>query len=237
MTTENPTDLSQQPNSGEAVENADAAKPDGEAATEPNPPGGQGNGDNAAAGDPKGEGDGQKPEETTGAPETYEPYTLPEGFTLEGERLEKANAYFRSKNYSQADAQEAINLFCEFTAVDGEAASEAVSALVKDGIESARVQQTTEWGVQAKNEFGDRYDAVLGDALYSVNALVAERPSLKETFNKLGWGNHPDLIWAFHKFGASLKESDIDTGNTRGHAENAPKSLEERMYGGGNAKT
>src|SRR5690242_7408231 len=66
MTTENPTDPTQQTNPVAEGQNADAAKPDGEAATEPNPPGGQGNGETAAATDEVDTGDGQDAAEPEG---------------------------------------------------------------------------------------------------------------------------------------------------------------------------
>lgn len=222
---ENTGDGEQQSNPADAASNASAAKPDGETGTVQTPPDGQGEGDKAAAADASKTGDGSEGEQPQGAPEAYEAFELPEGFALEGERLEQAQGFFKELNLDQAQAQKAINLFTELTGKDSAALAEALGTAQVE----ARAQQITEWGTQSVTEFGDKFDGMVKNAQLAVSVLEAERPNLKTTFNEQGWGNHPDLIYVFNKFGSMLSESGMDTGGSS-NASSGSDKIEHRMY-------
>ena len=220
MNTEN-TDNGQQPNPGDVAASgtADTAKPEGVASTETQPAEGQGEGtQDAAATEADKAGDGSTEAVAEGAPEAYADFEVPEGYTLDGPRLEQAQALFKEANLPQAAAQKLVSAYCQMDAENGSIREKALT--------DAREQQRETWGVQARTELGDQYDRTVSMATTAVQAV--NDPALTEAFNAEGWGNHPALIKAFAFFGKSLRDSDMDTGNQGTTSQ--PMSIEERMY-------
>lgn len=229
---------SQQPNPG-AVDGAgttDAAKPNEQPATESAVADGQGDGgdktgsdagnqgkpDNTGVEGKAGDGQTTADEEApalTGAPEAYADFTLPEGFTLEGERKDVALSLFRDLGLSQAGAQRAIDHFIKTVGED--------AAMQQQAMEAAVAQQRDDWGKQAKAELGEQYDAKVALARTAVQAM--QNPKLVEAFDNLGWGNHPELIKAFAMFGEMMRDSPVDG---IGNSGAAPQKLKpwNRMY-------
>lgn len=166
-----------------------AANPSAEGATESPEVGGQGQAETDAT--------EAEAKEAVGAPETYADFTLPEGYTLDGERLEFAQGLFKEANLPQATAQKLIEAFCQ---ADGENAATRAAFL-----EQERAQRIETWGQQAKQELGAKYDESITLARAAVAAV--NDPALLEAFNNEGWGNHPALIKAFAKFGEMARGS------------------------------
>lgn len=215
MTTET-TDPGQQPNPGEtAVDPAASAEAvqTQEAATAE----GKGEGQAAAAGD-KPTDDGPKDEAQQGAPEAYTEFTVPEGYKLEGERLEQTQALFKELGLSQDKAQKLIERYCS---VDTENAANLAAAS-----EAARAQQIDAWGQQAKAELGDKYESTVASARLAVQTFGDEAAT--EAFDTLGWGNHPALIRLLGKAGAMLGENPMETGKQGGHT--AERSAAEVLF-------
>jgi hypothetical protein len=173
---------------------AAAANPDATTATVPAVVEGQGQADADAT---KPEGDKPEDKEPVGAPEAYAPFEVPEGFTLEGERLEWAQAQFKELNLSQAQAQKLVAAYCQ---ANGENLATQAAFL-----EQERAQRIETWGQQAKEVFGAKYDETLTLARAGVAAV--NDPELLEVFNAEGWGNHPALIKAFAKLGELARGS------------------------------
>ena len=132
-----------------------------------------------------------------GAPETYATFTLPEGFTLDGDRLDMAQGLFKELGLTQVAAQKAVEAFCK---ADGENLATQTAFL-----ESERQQRIETWGQQAKETFGPKYDETITLARAGVTAVNS--PALLEAFNSEGWGNHPELIKAFAKLGELTRGS------------------------------
>lgn len=226
----------QQPNPGDGAGAAtDAANPDGQTGTDPKGTKGQGEGGDKTGSDAGDQGntgktgeDGKPADEQgktnddpplTGAPEAYEPFQLPEGFTLEGERADTALSLFRDLGLSQAGAQRAIDHFIKTVGEDEQMRAQA--------LEGAVAQQRDEWGKQAKAELGDKYDTEVAFAKTAVQAL--ENPKLVQAFDELGWGNHPELIKAFAMFGKMMRDSPVD-GIGDGGSTPAPKKPWDTLY-------
>lgn len=226
----------QQPNPGQGDAATAAANPQAEQGTDPAKAQGQGNGgdnaggdagkqgDAAGAGGEGGAGDGQDKtgdeSAATGAPESYTDFTLPDGYALEGPRLEVAHEKFKELKLSQAQAQGLVDLYCQF---DGEN-----QAVLKQAVEDAVAAKREGWGAQAREELGDKYDAEVAFAKTAVQAT--ENPKLLQSFNEEGWGNHPELIKAFAFFGKMMRDSPIDgIGSASGGADEK-KQPWERMY-------
>lgn len=124
-------------------------------------------------------------------PETYEAFTLPEGFTLEGEDLDDAHALFKELGLPQEAAQKVIDKYI--------GKIDTLQKSIADAQQAAIEQQREEWGAQAAKEFGKDYQATVERCGVFLKQLSAERPSLLETFNQTGHGNHPDYIWLVAK--------------------------------------
>jgi hypothetical protein len=135
-------------------------------------------------------------------PEAYE-FTVPEGFTLEGERLEKASTLFKELNLSQPQAQKLVEAFCELSA--GDAASvlaqiaQGDNATIDAVVNQRAAQRFAESFEATKQEFGDKFDTMTEKARGVVQHFAALRPSLLEKFTDpvLGLGNDPDLLFVF----------------------------------------
>lgn len=198
-----------------ATESADTAITTPEAATEQPTGEGQGDGDTPAANEETAEA---ATEEAQGAPEAYEAFTLPEGFVLEGERATQAEAYFRANNMTQAQAQDAIDLFVKLN-------GENIASL-----EAQRVQRIEEWGQQSRERFGDAFEQMASDARRGVTAM--KTPALLDAFEEHGWGNHPELVAVFAKLG-QLTGDDKPAGlETETASIPADAPIEARMYPG-----
>lgn len=236
MNTENITPDGQQPNPGEAGDAATAAAtPPADTGTDPGVVEGQGEGGKPAgsdAGDKGGEGDGKTPEgdgpkdeaaadPLTGAPEAYGDFTLPDGFTLDGERKETALALFRDLNLSQAGAQRAVDQFVALVSADEQARAAAMQQAVE--------QQRNDWRQQAIQELGTEFDASVKLATTAVEALA--NPKLKAAFEEQGWGNHPELIKAFAAFGKMMRDSPMEGFTPSNPPAEKPKPW-EAMYPG-----
>lgn len=191
---------------------------------------GGGSGGNAAGNDGKpneGEGGGEagKPEDgkTSAAPEQYGQFNLPEGFTLEGDRLGAATQFFKAKGWTQEQAQEAVDLYTQMAGQD--------AAAMQQAMEAQRLQQVEQWGVDAKQQLGAKYDETVGLATTAVKAI--NDPDLTKAFNELGWGNHPTMIKAFAFFGGFLRDSKVDgLGGTTASGPSASSDPKSILYGG-----
>jgi hypothetical protein len=138
-----------------------------------------------------------KVEDPVGAPEAYADFALPEGYTLDGERLEAAQTKFKALNLTQVQAQELVDFYCS---ADGENAT-----VRQQFLESERSQRIEQWGQQAKSELGAKYDESLALARAGVESVKSD--ALMAAFESEGWGNHPELIKVFAKLGELTRGS------------------------------
>ena len=180
------------------------------ATAQPGPDGAGGQGEATGATGTATNGDGQKadPKDSgaAGAPEQYQAFALPEGFTLEGERLGKAQEFFKANGWTQEQAQQAVNLYSQMAGEDAGA--------IQTALETQRQQQIVQWGEESKAALGDKYDETVGYARTAVQAVGDE--ALTAAFDEMGWGNHPALIKAFAFFGRIARDSPSDTGGAGG---------------------
>lgn len=160
------------------------------------------NGGLATAVTKKGEegADPAKPVEATGAPETYEEFSLPEGMpegmTLEPEATSAFKEAAKADNLSQAQAQRYVDL---------------AAGLVKktlDGFGTAHSERVEQWAEQVKADplvGGPKYDANVQVALQAVSQFGD--PELTQAFKEYGLGNHPAIVRAFYRVGKAIAEN------------------------------
>ena len=195
------------------------------AGTDGNGNGGDATGGNGQPNKGEGGGDAGKPEDgkTSAAPEQYGQFNLPEGFTLDGDRLGAATQFFKAKGWTQEQAQEAVDLYTQMAGQD--------AAAMQQAMEAQRLQQVEQWGVDAKQQLGAKYDETVGLATTAVKAI--NDPELTKAFNELGWGNHPTMIKAFAFFGGFLRDSKVDgLGGTTASGPSASSDPKSILYGG-----
>lgn len=220
MTTTTETDLTQQTNSGEgepATKVAATTVPDPTAGTVTEGKDGEAKTALTTEGDAK--------PDVVGAPEAYAEFTVPEGFTLEGERLTQANEFFKTNNWTQEQAQAGIDFYTKLMAADSEAITGSVTETVKQAMEADKAQKIEQWGKDSKAMLGDGYDASVSDARLFVQTVG--NPELVAAFESEGWGNHPELIKAFAFAGKMARDSNVHGlgGQTAASAEKSAASL------------
>nr|WP_313510329.1 hypothetical protein [Stenotrophomonas geniculata] len=187
--------------------------------------GGDATGGNGQPNKGEGGGDAGKPEngKTSAAPEQYGQFNLPEGFTLEGDRLGAATQFFKTKGWTQEQAQEAVDLYTQMAGQD--------AAAMQQAMEAQRLQQIEQWGTETKQQLGAKYDETVGLATTAVKAI--NDPELTKAFNEQGWGNHPAMVNAFAFMGRFLRDSKIDgLGGTTASGPSASSDPKSILYGG-----
>lgn len=155
-------------------------------------------------------------EATQAAPVEYTDFKLPEGYTLDGERLTALKDFAKANNWTQEQAQAAVDKHIEM--------SEA-------GIAAVREAKVTTWTEQSKQQFGANFQAITTDAKAGLAWAMKERPNMLQTFDDEGWGSNPDALWVFAKLGALSRGSQLEGmgGETSGDTPQ-PKSTAAVMY-------
>lgn len=172
-----------------------------------------------------------EPASASAAPESYEAFNLPEGFALDGERLAAATEFFKAKGYSQAEAQEAIDLFTHLAIEDvGNvlsklAAGDTATADALIDRRAAALASKAEEATQA--EFGDRAEEMLEQARGVLQSYEGLRPNL---INKLtdplrGWGKDPDMLFVLADLAQYLPADPSAPAGANGEG-----TLAQRMY-------
>src|SRR6266849_9161845 len=135
------------------------------------------------------EGEAPKPEVTTGAPEKYTDFTVPEGFKFDATALTEAQAVFKELNLSQESAQKLVNTYSKQVL----AATSAPYDLW------ANTQR--EWNAEILSRFGGESGSnkLRGDINNVINRVLP--PTLQRSFRAAldftGAGSNPDMLEAF----------------------------------------
>jgi len=156
-------------------------------------------GEGAAKDGPADEGakEGDKP---TGAPETYETFTMPEGFALDEQLLDEFTPVLKELNLPQDAAQKLIDFAPKL--VEKTIADTTAAVLDRFGLKDAPAWVES---VRTDPELGgEKLAEKLGVAQKAMTAFAS--PELRAVLNKTGLGNHPELIRAFYRAGKAISE-------------------------------
>lgn len=165
--------------------------------------------------------------EPAGAPENYEPFKMPEGMILDGERLNSFQEFARKNNWSQDQAQEAVDYYLK-------AQEEAMA-----GLETALSEKIKEWGDETRSDpvlsKGD-FDANMATAIKGVGEVQKmvsadfgdSAKDLVAVLEETGVGSHPGLVQMFYSLSKRLGEGSLHTGAPGGV--NGPKSDADVLY-------
>ena len=151
--------------------------------------------------DANGEGLDGEADRLTGAPETYESFNLPEGYTLEGDGLETFHSKARDLNLDQTQAQALVDLHID------------TMKQMQDTQASANRDQLANWLNELKTDTdfgGDKFDASRSEASRFLRQFG--EPGLDEAFKSFGVDRIPALFRTFVRAGRGLTEDRIESG-------------------------
>ncbi len=155
----------------------------------------------------EGDADGDTDEEgdQTGAPETYEEFTLPEGVQLDSALLEKVTPLFKEQGFTQAQAQSLVSLQAEMQATTAQADQDAFAQMKDD------------WRDQSKSDKdlgGDNFDQNVALAVTALDKFGT--PELRKALDDSGMGNHPEVLRFMYKVGKLTQEDSPGADNNAG---------------------
>lgn len=166
----------------------------------------------SAAETPKGEDDapllspeGDKKDDPVGAPEQYADFTLPEGFSLDGEDREAATTLFKDLDLPQDKAQKLVDYYTQ--RLQGQRAAE-MNALA----ESRRAWRSE---VRQRPDFA----AERALAMKGMQMVVTEADE-KELFKDSWLSDHPALFKVFAKVGRLIGEDSFPKGDGQSPPDN-----------------
>lgn len=167
-----------------------------------------------AAGDKVDGGD----DTTSGAPETYADFTMPEGVTFDAEVGDDLKAFAKQAGLTQAQAQAVADM--------------GVKLISKHQTQSdtAMAEIRNAWADEAKRDAeigGDKLTATLAAGRRALTAFGT--PALRELLNGSGLGNHPEFIRFFAKAGQAISEDGVVTG--QGGPTGVPRDAANRLFG------
>jgi hypothetical protein len=178
-----------------------------------------------AEGEAKKEGEeGKKDDKATkGAPEKYEDYKVPDGFTLDPEVKTKADTLFKDLGLTQEGAQKAVDLYRELTTEAFQAPFKAYQDTVADWLKQAQDHPD----LRGKLGPGQEVNVRIAKMLDSVpdQKLASD---FREAMDITGVGNHPAFIRLMDHFAKQLTEGTHVAGNGPSrHGQSAPGARTE----------
>lgn len=162
---------------------------------------GEGQGEGTKEGDDKG-----KPQ---GAPEKYEAFKMPEGFAVDEQLLGEFEPTLKELGLTQEAAQKVI----DFAPKVIEKTVQQTTAKVLDQL---GIADHAKWAEQSKNdkEFGgEKLAENLGVVRRALDTFGT--PELRAALNKVGLGNHPEVLRFFYRAGKTISaDSYVPGGKT-----------------------
>lgn len=143
--------------------------------------------------------------------------TLPDGALLSAEQLAEIKAYAKDNGLSQEKAQDLVNK------------NNQNLMSFKQAQDAEFEKRKSEWvtQVQADKEIGGpEFNRNIEYAKRALDKFASK--DLRETLDKTGLGNHPELVKTFFRIGKAMQE---DTFVKSGATTSQPKSMEDIFYG------
>lgn len=167
----------------------------------------------------------KKPEAPQGAPEKYEPFTLPEGFQADDKFMEAAQARFKELGLTQEAAQGLVDMYTERARADAEAPFNAYKAQ-RETWRSEIVSDPTIG--DGKDNLKPEVRATLAKAIDSLGEESAR--AFREALDFTGIGDNPAFIRGLY----ALAQGRVEGGHVRGNGPatqaNARPSAAQALY-------
>lgn len=151
-----------------------------------------------AAADEGGARDGDQATDDV-VPETYEPFTLAEGFEMDEEVGAEFASLAKELGLTQKNAQRLIDLQNKLEGGKEEARREYLEGLL--------TEQRTRWANDLKNDpdfGGENYQQNVSTAIKAMQAFGDDE--VRTLLNESGIGNNPAVVKMFHKIGLAITE-------------------------------
>ncbi len=136
----------------------------------------------------------EEPAKPEGAPESYEAFTVPEGFQMDEARTTEVNSLFKELNLTQGNAQKLIDAYCKF-AKDQEAAQA-----------SALMERQKEWRSSIRSREDFREQKALADK--GVRLLLTT-DAQRQLFTGTWLQDSPELFDLFVTAGRLVAEDNM----------------------------
>lgn len=167
--------------------------------------------------------------DTQGAPETYDAFTLPEGFELAGDMLDGLTSFAKAQNMTQEQAQALVDL--------GVKQAEAVTAGYADLASKSPVILPDHWAKEWSKQYAS--DPDIGGKNLAASVALSGRvfatfgsPELATFLNETGLAHHPEIHRMLVKIGGVISEDTLVTpegGAAKSGEKNVAKSLYPNM--------
>lgn len=136
---------------------------------------------------------------------TYEPFTLPEGLTIEPDKLNGYTEILGKHSLPQEAGQELLNLYI------AERQKDAVQTVAQQHQAFADMRKGWQEGVRTDPEIGGANFHTAMDAVASVrDRFIPQSGPVKEAFDKFlvttGAGDHPEFLRFIARIGAAFRE-------------------------------
>jgi len=156
--------------------------------------------------------------ESSGAPESYTDFSVPEGHTLDAAAVEAATPIFRELGLSQDQAQRLVNFYSEQIG--------KINSENEGFMESMRTQWRND--LKADKEIGGKLEQVKTDIGRTLDRLPESvRISFKDAMDMTGAGDHPAVIKAIYEMSKLIGEGSHVSGDRpseHGQARNGVQS-------------
>lgn len=170
-------------------------------------------------------GDAKPADAPAGAPEKYEAWTVPDGFTLDEKVSTEANELFKSLNLDQASGQKLV----DFYAAKAEEAAKAPYQLWE--------QTQEDWvkTIKADPEIGGKLDQVKTTVAKAIDGLGDPKlaADFRAALDFTGAGNNPAFVKAFYRLAQKVTEGTVVSGRGPVEVKNPtgrPASAAAAMY-------
>lgn len=157
-------------------------------------------------------------DEPQGAPEAYEPFTVPEGVELDAEVLGDFQGIAKELNLPQDAAQKLTDLGIKLAQKWSSEGEQAANTMFADW--KSRAETDKEFG-------GDALPANLAVAKKAVDQFGT--PELRELLDVHRLGDNPEVIRFMFRVGKAISEDTFVAGNKTSPAQSAAKTLFPNM--------
>ena len=147
------------------------------------------------------QGEGDDKPGPQGAPDQYEPFTVPEGIDVDDDLINEAADIYHKLGLSQEQAQQLVDLDTQRM----EAANQEWAGINAQWVND--IKTDAEMG-------GGKFPETLSMAKKAMDKLGSD--GLRDILNDSGLGNHPELVRSFAKMGRLLSEGTVHTGQPKG---------------------
>lgn len=161
--------------------------------------------------------DGKQKDKLEGAPEKYANFVVPQGVTLDAEKLGKFTDMAKELNLSQANAQRLVDLAAEHTESVLKSQADQWSKIREGWVKE--LKEDTEFG-------GQKFDETIVRAKRCMSKFGD--PEFSKMLESTGYGDNPSLIRLLARIDKAIGEDTTETGKP---AAGAAKSTAEVMYG------